>query len=397
MFDFQGLNFDLDGDGVPDAFAQEADLNGDGIADALLLDTDQNGMVDLCLWDLDGDGYLETTEMDTDGNGVMDLFTQESDTDGDGILDQLAQFRDYDQDGAVDSGRLLTDTDGDGQYDALTQLVDRDGDGFMEESLTRLDLNGDGHPNMTVEERLADTDGDGIPDTLHRAIDHDGDQIADTVELYDFDADTGTLTLLRPDKLPMQSEPVTLETFDPSQTDPKDVCGDPAADMENWECQGDTNRCTLFSQKFVIEELTGQELDIEELADIAEANGWFSEESGGSALHMNKILDYFGIKNEMTFHNDLEDLRQSLEKGGKVIVGVDSGEIWYGETDEIFAPVDGADHAVQVIGIDNSDPENPMIILNDSGSPNGCGEMVPMDVFLDAWEDSDFQMITCYG
>lgn len=108
-----------------------------------------------------------------------------------------------------------------------------------------------------------------------------------------------------------------------------------------------------------------------------------------------KRLNY-GIENEMSFHNDINDLRQCLENGGKVIVSVNSDEIWYGETDQLFVPVDGANHAVQVIGIDDSDPDNPMVILNDSGTPDGCGEMVPLDVFEDAWADGDCQMITCF-
>ncbi|MBQ8015501.1 MAG: hypothetical protein IJ264_04865, partial [Clostridia bacterium] len=65
----------------------------------------------------------------------------------------------------------------------------------------------------------------------------------------------------------------------------------------------------------------------------------------------------------------------------------------YEENSGLYAPDDGADHAVQVIGIDYSDPDNPMVILNDSGHPDGCGEMVPLDDFVDAWEDSGCQMI----
>ena len=131
------------------------------------------------------------------------------------------------------------------------------------------------------------------------------------------------------------------------------------------------------------------------MAELAEENGWFYEENGTPFLHMNKMLDYYGIENEMSFNNDEADLREALENGEKVIVSVDADEIWYGETDDVFTPTDGANHAVQVIGIDYSDPDNPMVILNDSGHPDGCGEMVPLDVFMDAWEDGGYQMITC--
>ena len=56
-----------------------------------------------------------------------------------------------------------------------------------------------------------------------------------------------------------------------------------------------------------------------------------------------------------------------------------------------------ADHAVEVIGFDYSDPNNPMVILNDSGTPDGCGELVPLDVFVNAWEAGDCQMIECWA
>ena len=61
----------------------------------------------------------------------------------------------------------------------------------------------------------------------------------------------------------------------------------------------------------------------------------------------------------------------------------------------MYSPYDGPNHAVQVIGIDYSDPDNPMVILNDSGHPDGCGLEVPMDTFLDAWDDADNMMIIC--
>ena len=75
---------------------------------------------------------------------------------------------------------------------------------------------------------------------------------------------------------------------------------------------------------------------------------------------------------------------------------MDSHEIWYGEDNNIFAPDSSSNHAVEVIGVDHSDPEHPMVILNDSGSPDGKGEMIPLDVFEGAWEDGDCQMISCY-
>ncbi|MBQ4075187.1 MAG: hypothetical protein IJD39_08295 [Clostridia bacterium] len=422
MYDFEPVEFDFDGDGIVDATAMPLDLDGDGYEDgtAVALDSDGDGVTDLVNVDLDGDGYTDVTAldqegdgiidmvvadldgdgiedvaaMDTDHNGVMDNFAAEVDVDGDGIVDQLVRANDYDQDGVVDSAHVYGDTDGDGQFDTASQIVTEDG---VTTATTRYDFDGDQQIDFMEEEVIADADGDGNADFYSVQVDTDGDQQYDGGEAYANNPETNSLELIAAEGLyDVEYEVPQMPNFDPEAADPEAVAGDPASSMENWEFQEATNRCTLYSQKFVIEELTGEEVDIEDFADTAEENGWFTEEGGATALNMNKMLDYHGIDNEMSFHGQIDDIEQCLNEGGKVIVSVDSGEIWEGESDNAFAPVDGADHAVQVIGIDRTDPENPMVILNDSGHPDGCGELVPLDVFEDAWADGDHQMILCH-
>ena len=41
------------------------------------------------------------------------------------------------------------------------------------------------------------------------------------------------------------------------------------------------------------------------------------------------------------------------------------------------------------------DPDNVMVIVNDSGAPEGCGIAIPAETFMDAWEDSSCYMIEC--
>lgn len=371
------------------------DLNGDGILDSVGMDNNMDGQVDTILSDMDGDGYLERVAMDTNYDGVLDSFAAEWDSNGDGTVDTLVYENDYNQDGLMDDRKVYLDENGDGLFDQVTTGYDANEDGILDRFETIVDTDGDGQIDCTVTEELVNSEN-GVPDTWVVSTDADGDGTVDDVTVYGYDPEKGVILPPEDGTWGGDSGPGELEQFDPSQADPEDVCGDPAADMENWECQGNTNRCTLYSQKFVIEELTGQDVDIEKLVEISEENGWFTEENGGNALDMANVLKYYGLDPEMSYHNDMEDIRQCLENGGKVIVSVDSGEIWYGETDQLFCPVDGADHAVQVIGIDNSDPDAPMVILNDSGSPNGCGEMVPMEIFVDAWEDGNCQMIACY-
>jgi hypothetical protein len=107
------------------------------------------------------------------------------------------------------------------------------------------------------------------------------------------------------------------------------------------------------------------------------------------------ILEAYGINVDRHQGGTIQDIEQCLQNGGDVIVGVDADEIWYRDNDT-FGPGDDANHAIEVIGIDYSNPDQPMVILNDSGTPDGCGSMVPLDQFMDAWEDSGFYMVEAY-
>ena len=311
------------------------------------------------------------------------------------MIDEL----DTDGDGLVDVRDEYVDSNGDGLFDAVLQSTDSDGDGIMDIQTLNVDSDGDGIADAVVEGQWQDTDGDGVLDTYVESVDSDGDGVYETVST--FGESDGQLVLVEQlydvndmtegESLNYQE----LEHFD-TGADRDDVSGDPWKSMDEWEYQGDTNRCALYSQKFVIEELTGEEIDMEKFADTAEENGWFSEEGGTPMAHMNKMLELYGIDNEMSFNNDVDDIKECLDQGGKVIVSIDADEIWFEENADVFSPTDQANHAVEVIGVDYSDPENPMVIINDSGNPDGQGAAIPLDTFVDAWEDGNCQMIECY-
>lgn len=280
--------------------------------------------------------------IDTNGDGIADLQVT---TQYGPMMNETSRIEqnDYDQDGNIDMVKEYADTNGDGAFDTV-QVT------HITEEGAKIDT-------------YADTDGDGRPDQTSSEF-----------------IPAGTVPGL-----------IDYGNYDTANAD--DTDGSPADDMANWEFQGDTNRCALYAQKFTIEAITGQEIDIEEMEAIAEQNGWFN--NGTATLDMSKMLEYYGVESDMTFGNDIDALRQALEDGKKVIVGLDSNQVWFGSEGNILDPSNAANHAVQVIGIDNSNPDCPMVVLNDSGSPQGCGELVPVEIFKEAWLAGDCQMITC--
>ena len=111
------------------------------------------------------------------------------------------------------------------------------------------------------------------------------------------------------------------------------------------------------------------------------------------------LLELHGINVEQRYGSSVNELMHQLDEGHKVIVAVDAHEIWhdgaYGYSDHTplsdYGAIPGltANHAVEVIGVDTSDPDNPMVILNDPGTPDGQGLMVSVSEFESAWSASD--------
>ena len=446
------LAIDSDGDGNFEEMHWDHDK--DGYSEVIAVDTDGNGLYDTAYEDLDGDGIYEKKYVDSDEDGHSEtLFV---DSDGDGIYDAVGFDHDGDYeyelnpiDNSDEDNQINTepednqtndepkdtqlkvepvktyggqryydyntrevigtkdyiDSDGDGEVDTYVRRYDSNGDGYFDTSEQFFDTDGDGKVDAIIKTTYVDVDGDGVYDTYNEYFDTDADGSFDAVKVYDYDFSDDSEKLVHfYDDVDIESGIYTTEseeyaaykfpTFDPDNVDPDDVVGNPEEAMEHWECQGQTNRCAVYAQKFIIEQYTGREIDIEELVETAKDNYWFTESGGTPINHVGKLLDCYGVPNEASHNNSLDDLRDALDSGKMVIVGVDADEYWGQDTDDVFSPADGPNHAVQVIGIDESDPEHPMVILNDSGSPSGCGELVPADVFMDAWDDSNNYMVT---
>ena len=408
---FADLNLDdidIDGDGQPDIFLVDSD--GDGIADMLMSDSDSNGMPDVMFMDTDGDGEFDTTALfddvdgdgvpdalltDTDGDGVFDTLFH--DTDGDGIADTALDLSDATQPKVLESEMIAEDTDGDGINDTFTTIthIDTDNDGkedaIVEERV--VDSDHDGHPDEIVDIVSIDKDGDGIINHIVVETDQNGDRIFDTFMEFSDDDEDGSWTLENSwENGVLESEAYNnYGHYDPNNRS-DGIIGDPDGSVDSWHAQ-QGNTCAIVSQEGVLEDLFGRDFDEDELREIAEDNGWYAG-NGTTFEDIGKLLEYYGANVERSSGNTYNDIREALAGGHPVIVAVDGDELWNGQDNDTFGPGMDANHAIQVTGLDESDPNNIMFIVNDSGVANGNSVMIPADVFMSAWEDSGGYMVT---
>jgi Peptidase_C39 like family len=177
--------------------------------------------------------------------------------------------------------------------------------------------------------------------------------------------------------------------------------GDPGSQVGDWIYQ-DSDNCAVAAEASIINHFTGDDLTLADASYISTAHGWYQPGSGTDPSEIGRLMDLSGVPNHTVMGASMEQLASELQAGHGVIVGVNSAELWdegilnrikqfffdaFGLDTATFNP---ADHAVVVTGIDISNPDSPMIIINDSGMPNGAAVRYPLDQFADAWQNSGF-------
>lgn len=154
--------------------------------------------------------------------------------------------------------------------------------------------------------------------------------------------------------------------------------------------------CAIKSQQLILREY-GIDVSEEDLVALSMQNGWYKGDgSGTQCCDIGRLLAEAGIPVSQHVDANIYDLADHLANGHQVIVTVDSTELWHGGFITWLHDVivgDSMDHALLVVGIDNSDPKNPMVLVTDPGSGEAC-KPYPLDKFMDAWEDSHHFMVT---
>lgn len=146
-----------------------------------------------------------------------------------------------------------------------------------------------------------------------------------------------------------------------------------------------SDTCAVKSQQIIMKTF-GVDIPEDQLAMESYIKGYYAPGVGSDPDLVGKLLNDHGIGTHSANNASVYDLVTELAQGHKVIVGVDSGELWHPTWyNDIFG--EAADHALVVTGIDTSDPENVKVIITDPGTGDVAKEY-PLDQFMDAWHDS---------
>jgi len=141
------------------------------------------------------------------------------------------------------------------------------------------------------------------------------------------------------------------------------------------------NSCAINAQLQLLEEYTGMQIQEDVMATYAQKQGFFSisgRSEGGTTLeNFNKLLSKAGVKSEIIEFNGVDGLKETLNNGRDVLVGIDSNELYEGIEGQI-----GADHAVRILGYDNG-----TFSIQD---PNLGLKYVSEEELSNAWDDFNF-------
>lgn len=304
-----------------------------------------------------GDGGMSYTASDTDGDGYIDSYT--ADLDGDGFAESGSY--DLDRDGYLETaivvdaatGASVTsmDTDGDGVADTL--LLDNDGDGYVDEA----------YVDASTSATSSHTDSAADPGS---------------------DTDTGPAVAPGLDSQDTSNPDLFIDSDELPEAGEEGIHGDPRADVEYHTVQPGPVDCLPTSVSMVISEVTGTSVSADELVALANEDG-FMTSSGMSLEGSITLLQQYGVDAEIEY-GDADYLRDALDAGDEVILAIDSADL-YADGGGPFDPGMTSGHAVVLTGIDDGPPA--YVYINDPAFADGAGVQVPLEEFLDAWEDSD--------
>lgn len=158
---------------------------------------------------------------------------------------------------------------------------------------------------------------------------------------------------------------------------------------ESGPCQ-QSDICAIKSEQLILSHF-GIEVPTEDLVSLSSEKGWYSEGKGTSIGCVGNLLEHCGLKVERRQGATIDEVREELLAGGKVMLCIDAGELIGDPGEEYYEDIfmgEIADHAVVVVGID----DNGKVVIYDPATPELI-DSYPFDRFIDAWQDSGCYLI----
>lgn len=160
--------------------------------------------------------------------------------------------------------------------------------------------------------------------------------------------------------------------------------------------------CAIKSQEILLN-MFGEDVTEDELCAESCERGWYDPNgnSGTSMEDVGKLMELHGFEVNQIHNASIFNLVNELGKGGPVIAGVDSGELWNPGVKEQFEDIfinpltgGGADHALIISGIEfNDDFSGGHVNVIDPGTGDFC-RSYDLEQFQDAWADSGNFMVS---
>lgn len=320
--------------------------------------------------DFGGFSNDELIPIDTDNDGLIDSVIVNIDLDGGGSNEAIMIASDYNADGIVDSEAIMADLDGDGAIDFAEVGFDSDGDGVMDSGYSGIDADGDLSPDF-----FAAVDPSG-------AIWGDVDSESGIGEAQTF-----------------TSAGREEDSFAADFAIYNEVHGSPIEDMALWEEQDDPMSCAVASTNMMFRTM-GLDVDESVTAAIFESRDIYDPDFGTKPWMIDDVINEMAIRADLDFHAEevigftSESLQEMLDAGVRPLVGVDSSEL-YDDGNRLLNEmglIPDIGHAVQVTGIIHNE-EGDFVIINDPGFPEGAGQIIPMEGFMNAAEDFGYTAV----
>lgn len=186
-------------------------------------------------------------------------------------------------------------------------------------------------------------------------------------------------------------------SFDPSEPS-TGVVGDPIADAALWRRQSAPGAGGVAVQGFVLDGIAGVDVSERDLLGEAERNGWCTPGAGTPLAHLGALLAARGLAVEHHEGASIDDIDSALMAGLKVIVPLEADAMTPAGPavplhDARGQPGNGAERAVQVIGIDWTHRAGPQVVLNDPADPAGRGRLLSTTRFTEAWDASGRHLV----